>query len=283
MNNLRVGLPSKGRLAESATALLEQAGLSFRRQDRSLFARVSELPIDVTFLRTEDIPVLCAEGAIDMGITGSDLVEEANVQVTTRLPLGIGKCRLSLCVPRDSPYKLPVELSSQRIATSFVNVTKTFFSSCGAEVHLVPLSGSVEIMISLGVAEGVVDLVQTGSTLAANDLRVLADIGRYETVLIQNHVARHPEIANRIVRRLEGVVIARDWSLLEYNVPKSTLPKAEQITPGFNSPTINTLEDSEWCAVQVMVRRAELLTVMDRLEEIGATAILETRIHNSRL
>ena len=96
-------------------------------------------------------------------------------------------------------------------------------------------------------------------------------------------MARHPEIANRIVRRLEGVVIARDWSLLEYNVPKSTLPKAEQITPGFNSPTINTLEDPEWCAVQVMVRRAELLTVMDRLEEIGATAILETRIHNSRL
>ena len=283
MSNLRVGLPTKGRLAEEAAALLTQAGLSFRRQNRSLFARVSELPVDITFLRTEDIPVLCAEGAIDMGITGGDLVEEAGVDLTTRLALGFGKCRLAVCVPEDSAFQTPADLVGCRVATSFTHVTERFFQQFGATVHLVPLSGSVEIMISLGVAEGIVDLVQTGSTLAANRLRILTDIGQYETVLVQNRVARHAEVADRVVRRLEGVVIARGWSLLEYNVPRAKLADAEEITPGFNSPTINTLEDQDWCAVQVMVKRKELIDVMDRLEVIGATAILETRIHNCRL
>ncbi len=283
MSNLRIGLPTKGRLAEDAAALLAQAGLSFHRQERSLYARVSELPVDITFLRTEDIPVLCAEGAIDMGVTGGDLVEEAGVDLTTRLTLGFGRCRLAVCVPEDSAFQTPADLAGRRVATSFSNVTERFFQQFGAKVHLVPLSGSVEIMISLGVAEGVVDLVQTGSTLAANHLRILIDIGQYETVLVQNRTVRRAEVADRIVRRLEGVVIARGWSLLEYNIPRAKLADAEEITPGFNSPTINTLEDRDWCAVQVMVKRKDLIDVMDRLEAIGATAILETRIHNCRL
>jgi len=283
MSNLRIGLPSKGRLAEQAAELLEQAGLKFRRQDRSLFARVSELPIDITFLRTDDIPVLCAEGAIDMGITGSDLLDEAGVDLTTRLALGIGKCRLSVCVPEDSAIGSPADLNGCRVATSFPNVTDQFFIKHKANVHLVPLSGSVEIMISLGVAEGIVDLVETGSTLAANRLRILTDIGQYETVLVQNKQTSHGDIADRIVRRLEGVVIARAWSLLEYNIPRANLAAAEKITPGFNSPTVNALENSEWCAVQVMVKRKQVIDVMDQLEAIGATAILETEITNCRL
>lgn len=283
MSNLRMGLPSKGRLAEDAAELLTQAGLSFRRQERSLFARVSEVPVDITFLRSEDIPVLCAEGAIDMGITGGDLVEEAGVDLTTRLALGFGKCRLSVCVPEDSTFQTPADLASCRVATSFTHVTARFFQQFGTNIHLVPLSGSVEIMISLGVAEGIVDLVQTGSTLAANRLRILTDISQYETVLVQNRAARQADVADRVVRRLEGVVIARDWSLLEYNVPRATLADAEKITPGFKSPTVNALEDQDWCAVQVMVKRKELIDVMDRLEVIGATAILETRINNCRL
>ena len=283
MSNLRIGVPSKGRLAEQAAELLEQAGLNFRRQDRSLFARVSELPIDITFLRTEDIPVLCAEGAIDMGITGSDLVREASVDVLSRLELGVGKCRLAVCVPEDADLTTPGELSGKRIATSFPKITEDFLKEHQAEAHLVPLSGSVEIMIALGVADAVVDLVETGSTLAANRLRILDEISHYETVLIQNNRCRHSETADRVVRRLEGVVIARSYSLLEYNIPRKKLADAEKITPGFNSPTVNALEDPQWCAVRVMVRRKEIIEVMERLEVLGATAILETRITNCRL
>lgn len=281
--NLRIGVPSKGRLSEQAAELLAQAGLNFRRQERSLFARVGEMPVDITFLRTEDIPVLCAEGAIDMGITGSDLICEAGVRVLTRLELGIGKCRLAVCVSEMSQVTTPKELAGSRVATSFGRVTSDYFAQHQATVHLVPLSGSVEIMIALGVADAIVDLVETGSTLAANQLRVLAEIGSYQTVLIQNQQRRYPELADRVVRRLEGVVIARSYSLLEYNVPRVKLSEAERIAPGFNSPTINDCENPAWCAVQVMVKRKEVIEVMEKLEALGASAILEMPITNCRL
>jgi ATP phosphoribosyltransferase len=270
-------------LADQAAELLADAGLSFRRQDRSLFARVREMPIDVTFLRTDDIPVLCAEGAIDMGITGSDLICESQADVLTRLALGVGKCRLAVCVPEESGIESPQGLDGSRVATSFPRVTEQFLEQHGAAAHLVVLSGSVEIMTALGVADAIVDLIETGSTLAANRLRVLAEIGWYETVLIQNHERRHAELADRVVRRLEGVVIARSYSLLEYNIPRSKLAEAEKITPGFNSPTVNALEDPGWCAVRVMVRRNEIIAVMEQLEALGASAILETQITNCRL
>lgn len=281
--NLRIGVPSKGRLAELAAELLKEAGLSFRRQERTLFARCREIPVDVTFLRTEDIPVLCSEGAIDMGITGGDLVAESGAELTTRLDLGVGECRLAFCIPDDSPIHSPAQLDGRRIATSFPNVTQGYLKSHGAQAHLVNLSGSVEIMIALGVADAIVDLVETGSTLAANRLRILDEIGRYQTVLVQNRACRHADLADRVVRRLEGVVIARSYSLLEYNVPRTKLKAAEQITPGFNSPTVSALEDAEWCAVRVMVRRTEVIEIMEKLEALGASAILETQITNCRL
>jgi ATP phosphoribosyltransferase len=283
MNNLRIGIPSKGRLAEIAGELLKEAGLSFRRQERSLFARCREVPVDITFLRTEDIPVLCAEGAIDMGITGGDLLAESGVELANRLDLGVGECRLAVCVPEDSRIANPAQLDGCRVATSFPNVTQGFLRAHQANAHLVDLSGSVEIMIALGVADAIVDLVETGSTLAANRLRVLAEIGRYQTVLVQNPAGRHQELADRVVRRLEGVVIARSYSLLEYNVPRAKLPAAEKITPGFNSPTVSALEDADWCAVRVMVRRTEVIAIMEQLEALGASAILETQITNCRL
>ena len=283
MENLRIGVPSKGRLSEIAAELLQQAGLSFRRQNRSLFARVRDMNVDITFLRTDDISVLCAEGAIDMGITGSDLVAESEADVQTRLQLGVGKCRLAVCVPEDAPGDSVASLAGQRIATSFPNVTRAYLASHGIEARLVNLTGSVEVMIALGVADAVVDLVETGGTLAANRLRVLDEIACYESVVIQNSARQHAELADRVVRRLEGVVIARSYSLLEYNIPKDTLAAAEGITPGYNSPTVNALEDSAWCAVQVMVRRGEMIDVMDRLEALGASAILETQITNCRL
>lgn len=282
-HNLRIGIPSKGRLSELASELLTQAGLHFRRQDRSLFARVSGLPVDLTFLRTEDIPVLCAEGAIDLGITGSDLVDESNADVEIRMRLGVGRCKLALCIPDNVSWTSCKDLDGKRLATSFPNVTERYLASHDTKVHLVSLSGSVEIMTQLGVADAIVDLVETGSTLAANRLRILTDIGHYETVLVQNRERREAATVDRIIRRLEGVVIARDYSLLEYNVPREKLVEAEAITPGFKSPTISALEDPAWCAVRVMVRRQDVITVMEKLETLGCSAILQTDITNCRL
>jgi ATP phosphoribosyltransferase len=282
-DNLRIGIPSKGRLAEAAAELLMEAGLSFRRQERSLFARVRDMPIEVTFLRTHDVPVLCAEGAIDMGITGGDLIDETGVQLTQRLALGMGSWRLAICVPDDSRISGPAELAGRRIATSFPNVTKKYLAGHRITAHTVELTGSVEVMIALGVADAIVDLVESGSTLAANQLRILDELGRYEAVLVQNPATRHARLADRVVRRLEGVVIARSYSLLEYNVPEAKLAEAEQITPGFESPTVSKLEEAGWFSVRAMVKRSEVIEIMERLEALGATAILETTITNCRL
>jgi len=281
--NLRIGIPSKGRLAELAAELLIEAGLKFRRQERSLFARVRDMPIDVTFLRTDDIPVLCAEGAIDLGITGSDLVEESGAELSPRLALGLGNCRLAFCVPEESDIKKPADLAGSRIATSFPNVTERYLAKHKVSGHIVQLTGSVEVMIALGVADAIVDLVETGSTLAANRLRILDEIGTYETVLVQNPATKQSQLCDRVVRRLEGVVIARSYSLLEYNVPEEKLAAAEKVTPGFESPTINRLEEEGWFAVRAMVKRSEVIEIMEQLDALGATAILETAITNCRL
>lgn len=283
MHNLRIGVPSKGRLSDLAGELLKQAGISFRRQERSLFARVSEMPIDITFLRTDDIPVLVEEGAIDMGITGADLIAESGADVISRLDLGVGKCKLALCVPDDLPIQSARDLDGKRCATSFPQITKHYLAQHQATMHLVELGGSVEVMIALGVADAIVDLVETGSTLAANRLKILDILGNYATMLIQNKQCRHAELADRVVRRLEGVVIARSYSLLEYNIPRAKLAAAEKVTPGFNSPTVNALEDPQLCSIRVMVRRNEVINVMEQLEALGATAILETQINNCRL
>lgn len=284
MRNLRIGVPSKGRLSELANDLLKQAGLKYRRQNRSLFARVRGMDIDVTFLRTDDIPILCAEGAIDLGITGSDLVLEAGVELTERMALGVGQCRLAVCVPEDSPVTNPSELDGSRIATSFPHATTGYLKQHNAAAaRMVELSGSVEVMIALGIADAIVDLVETGSTLAANRLRILDEIGSYETVLVQSPKCVDKKLADRVVRRLEGVVIARSYSLLEYNIPRERLDEAKKITPGFSSPTVSALEAADWCSVRAMVKKKELINVMEQLEEIGAQAILETSIANCRL
>jgi ATP phosphoribosyltransferase len=282
-DNLRIGIPSKGRLAEMASELLIEAGLKFRRQERSLFARVRDMPIEITFLRTDDIPVLCAEGAIDMGITGGDLLDETGVDLTTRLALGMGNWRLAICVLEDSKIKRPADLANCRIATSFPNVTQKYLDKHKVTAHVVQLTGSVEVMITLGIADAIVDLVETGSTLAANRLTVLDELGRYESVLVQNPATTRTQLADRFVRRLEGIVIARSYSMLEYNVPETKLAEAEKMTPGFESPTISKLEEAGWFAVRAMVKQTEVIEIMERLDALGATAILETSITNCRL
>ena len=250
-------------------------------------------------------------GALDFQVSATDYVErggdaslEELLQAAERVESGVpfspeldsalmGRSSIGGARPKAlldagsrmliAKFSSATDLDKKRVATSFPNVTQSYLAEHNATAHLVSLSGSVEVMIQLGVADAIVDLVETGSTLAANRLRILEEIGSYETVLIQNQRCRDPEMADRVVRRLEGVVIARDYSLLEYNVPREKLASAEAIAPGFNSPTVNALEDKSWCSVRVMVKRGDVIDAMERLESLGATAILQTPISNCRL
>lgn len=282
-SRIRMALPNKGRLREPAISLLTRAGYVFRAKDRSLYATCANDLITFIFVRTEDIPVLVGSGVIDLGITGEDLVEEREAVVTTVLPLGFGRCRLCVAVDEGSPYHAPADLSGKVIATSFPQVAAKFFRKHGAEVRMVEMNGSVEVMTGLGLAEGIVDLVETGDSLKDNGLRVLSEIGSYQTALIAHpQKAADPRVA-RVRRRVEGILIAEKYSLLEYNIPRDQLSDAEKITPGYSSPTISDLEDRAWVAVKVMVEKNRVAAVCDSLEAIGARAILETAIQNCRL
>lgn len=281
-DKLTIGVPSKGRLSDPVLDLLKRAGLKFRRGTRSLYAHCKKNPITLVFVRAEDIPLLVAEGALDLGITGSDLVIEKNAKAFELMDVGFGECKLSIAAPMNSVKNLKT-LKGKRIATSFPVITNKFFKSLGISVKVFEVSGSVEVMIALGLADAIVDIVETGDTLRENGLEVVQDIDHYRTILIANRLMAKDPKTLWLKKRIEGVVIADQYCLLEYNIHKKNIPVAEKIAPGFESPTISQLEEKDWFAIKVMVKMHEIHEVMDQLENVGATAIMQTTINNCRL
>ena len=281
----RIAIPSKGRLQEPSESLLKAAGIKYRKRDRSLFAHVDSLNAVILFVRPDDIPLLVAEGAADMGMVGKDLIHENRCEkrVTTRLELGYGHCRLALATRTSDGAKSVKALKGQKVAASMVTSAKEFFRRSKVDVQLLEVSGSVEIMVALGLADAIVDLVESGDTLRDNGLEVIETIAQSQAVFIQAQKPRDPKLCELIVRRFEGVLTAQQYTLLEYNVPRAKLKDAEKITPGFNSPTVSDLEDPKWVAVKVMIPKKQSIDIMDKLEALGASAILETQILNCRL
>ena len=281
----RIAVPSKGRLQEPSEALLKAAGIKYRKRDRSLFSNVDGLKAAILFVRPDDVPLLVAEGAADLGLVGQDLVSEHNCEarVTRRLELGYGFCRLAVATRSAGGAKTVEALKGQKIAASMIHSAREFFRRKNIEVNLLEVTGSVEIMVALGLADAIVDLVESGDTLRDNGLEVIETVAQSQAVLIQTPKPRDAKLCDLIVRRLEGVLTAQQYSLLEYNIPRAKLAEAEVLTPGYNSPTISPCEDPAWVAVKVMVPRKQSIEIMDKLEALGASAILETQISNCRL
>jgi ATP phosphoribosyltransferase len=283
LNKLKFAIPSKGRLMEPAIELLHKAGYKFRAKGRNLYATCTNDDIVFIFIRQDDIPVLVDKGLVDLGITGSDSVIEKNADVVELIPLGFGICRLCLAVKETSKFEKLNDFKDKTIATSFINITSKFFKDNNVDVKCVAMNGSVEITIDLNLAEAIVDLVETGDSLRDNNLKVFCNIGDYETVLIANRKLSNDSKITQIVRRLNGILIAEKYSLLEYNIKEEFLKRAEIVTPGFESPTVSKLDQNGWVAVKVMVIKKDVVNVMDSLEEMGATAIIETELKNCRL
>lgn len=281
-SKIRFCVPSKGRLNEPSVDLIRRAGYGFRVSERRLYASCANADIVFIFARADDIPVLVDSGVADMGITGCDLVAEREANVAQLLDLGFGQCRLCLAGPESMEADLG-QFAGKTIATAFPRTTQRFFASRGIDVRVIEMMGSMEIMVALQLSDGIVDIVETGDSLRENHLKVLAEIGRYQSVLIANPgVATDPRVA-QVRRRLEGVLVASRYSLLEYNVPAALLKEAEKVTPGYRSPTVSQLDQEGWLAVKVMVEKSAVVQAMDRLEQLGASAILETEIRNCRL
>jgi len=281
---IKFAIPSKGRLMEPTIELLKKAGFKFRAQGRNLYATCTNYDIVFIFIRADDIPVLVQTGVVDLGITGSDLIAERRASdVVQLLSLGYGQCRLCVAVKDEWNDSSLQSLKGMNIATSFPVMTHDYFKRSGVDVHCIEMNGSVEIMIALNLAHAIVDIVETGDSLRDNNLKVFSEIGSYETTLISSRKMENDERVVRIRRRIEGVLVANQYSMLEYNIHESRLKEAEKITPGFESPTISKLDLKEWFSIKVMVKKTEVVQVMDRLEAIGANAIIETEIVNCRL
>jgi ATP phosphoribosyltransferase len=281
----RIAVPSKGRLQEPSESLLRSAGIKYRKRDRSLFSHVDGLKAAILFVRPDDIPLLVAEGAADMGLVGEDLVHENNcgARVEKKLDLGYGFCRLAVATRINGGAKKVEELRGQKIAASMSVSAREFFRKKNVDVNLLEVTGSVEIMVALGLADAIVDLVESGDTLRDNGLEVIETVAQSQAVLIQTPKPRDAKLCDLIIRRLQGVLTAQQYSLLEYNIHREQLKQAEALTPGYNSPTISSCENPDWVAVKVMVPKKQSIDIMDKLEALGASAIIETLISNCRL
>ncbi|MBJ19956.1 MAG: ATP phosphoribosyltransferase [bacterium] len=281
---LRIAIPSKGRLREAALSTLERAGLRFKVSGRRLFSVCSDTGMRIIFTNTADIPVLVAEGVVDLGITGSDQVLEKGVDVVEHRRLGFGHCRLSIAVHKDAPYRSSSDLAGKVIGAKFVNLARDYFEAKGVEnVQLIEIQGAVEVMVLLGLVDGIVEIVETGNSLVENDLVELERVLEAEAVLIGSAQPRDAELSGQLLRRVDGVLAAARYTLLEYNCPVDRIEEATRIAPGFSSPTVGRLQDGAWLSVKVLVEKSKTQRVIDALEGIGCVAILETELRHARL
>ncbi|MFO0689737.1 MAG: ATP phosphoribosyltransferase [Myxococcota bacterium] len=281
---LRIAVPSKGRLREPSLALLERAGMRFRVSGRRLFSVCSETGSRIIFTNAADIPVLVSEGVVDLGITGSDQVLEKAARVVEHRKLGFGRCRLSVAVHKDAPYRETADLAGRVVGAKFVRLARRHFESRGvADVHVIEIQGAVEVMVLLGMVDAIVEIVETGNSLLENDLVEMERVLEAEAVLIGRTEPRDPSLSEQLLRRIDGVLAAARYALIEYNCPAARIEEASRITPGFSSPTISRLQDPAWLAVKVLVEKAQTQRVIDALEAIGCVAILETELRHARL
>jgi ATP phosphoribosyltransferase len=273
---LRLAVPNKGRLVEPTLRLLHDAGLVFEEHDRSLVSRVQNYDLDVLFVRTNDIIEFVGDGVADLGITGIDLLSETGAELPHVRSLGYGQCRLAAAVPNDAPYQAVEDLAGLRVATAHPNTTRRFFESRAIAVDVIPISGAVEVAPRLGLAEAIVDLVSTGSTLAMNGLRQIGDVLSSEAVLVANPTADRARRAEleAIDTMLGAVIAARGRKYLMMNAPATCLGELQALLPALESPTVIPLAHDGMIAIHTVVGADDVWGLLPRLKASGASGIL---------
>ena len=275
---VRIALPNKGRVYEPIMSLFEGAGLHvIEHSQRSLFAKTVDENITMLFARSRDIPGYVENGAADLGITGEDFIQEASADVEVLLDLGMGKAELVLAVPEASAIEKPEQLAGKKIATEFPEITKKYFASKGIHVHVVEVCGATEITPHIGVADAIVDLTSTGTSLSMNRLKIISRVLRTSQRLIASKasLAQDGRKISEITLALQSVIEARGKRYLMMNVPEEALEAVRKKLPGLAGPTVLKVEaDSPMCAVHAVVPEKEIYRVINDLKEVGARDIL---------
>jgi ATP phosphoribosyltransferase len=279
---LRVAVPNKGSLAETASAMLVEAGYGTRRDARDLHYVDARNDVEFFYLRPRDIATYVGSGALDVGITGRDLLIDSQSQAGEIAELGFGDSTFRFAGPVGK-FGTIADLAGVRVATSYPNLVHDFLVSKGVtDATVVRLDGAVESAVRLGVADAVADVVSTGGTLRQAGLEIFGPVLLQSTAVLISREDKKSSAAT-LLRRLQGVLVARQFVLMDYDVPRALLEQACAIAPGIESPTVSPLHDPEWAAVRVMVPRADTNQVMDALHDLGARAILVSSIHAARL
>lgn len=279
----RIAVPNKGSLSEPAVAMLKEAGYRQRRDPRELVLQDPDNGVEFFFLRPRDIAVYVGSGTVDAGITGRDLLLDSGAAAIEHMELGFGGSTFRFAAPPDQVREIG-DIHGRRVATSYPVLVDSYLRSHGVEATVVRLDGAVESAVQLGIADVVADVVSTGTTLRGAGLVVFGDpILVSEAVLIRPQGSAVGTGLDTLTRRLQGVLVADQYVLMDYDVPTSQVDRAIAITPGLESPTVSLLHKPDWAAVRAMVRRDQTNRVMDDLYDVGARAILVTLIHACRL
>jgi ATP phosphoribosyltransferase len=275
---LRIAVPNKGVLSEPAAEMLAESGYRQRRSTKDLAVYDPDSDTEFFYLRPRDIAVYVAAGTLDVGITGRDMLLDSQAKATELLPLGFGRSRFRFAAPQGSAMDVPA-LQGLRLATSYPGLLGSYLAERGVSARLISLDGAVETAIRLGVADVIADVVETGTTLRQAGLELFGEpILNSEAVLIRRTEADRPEGLDQLERRLNGVLVARHYVMMDYDVTDTAIEAACAITPGFEGPTVSPLAKAGWKAVRALVPRDQAQQVMDDLWAIGARAILVTDI-----
>ncbi|PJJ63148.1 ATP phosphoribosyltransferase [Compostimonas suwonensis] len=278
---LRIAVPNKGSLSETAAQMLLEAGYSGRRDPKELHHSDPRNDVEFFYLRPRDIATYVGSGALDVGITGRDLLLDSGSSAVETASLGFGRSTFRFAGPAGEFSEL-ADMAGLRVATSYPGLVGDFLAEAGVSVALIKLDGAVESAVRLGVADVIADVVETGTTLRNAGLEVFGPVILQSNAVLVSSPEEKPGVAT-LLRRLQGVLVAREYVLMDYDCPVAILDEATALVPGFESPTVSPLHDPEWVAVRVMVPRTETNLVMDRLYDLGARAILVSSIHAARL
>lgn len=279
----KIAIPNKGSLADSSIAILKEAGYRQRTDSRDLVLIDNENSVEFYYLRPRDIALYVGSGELEAGITGRDLLIDSGASAVEVLALDFGGSTFRFAGPASQSLKL-ADLNGKRVATAYPGLVANFLKANSISAEVVRLDGAVESSVRLGVADLIADVVSTGNTLRQAGLAIFGEpILVSEAVLITRSADKMPQGLEILLRRLQGVVTARQYVLLDYDIPKTSVEKACAITPGLESPTISPLQKEDWVAVRAMVLRKDTNRLMDELWALGARGILVTDIHACRL
>lgn len=278
---LKVAVPNKGILSEAAISMLSEAGYSTRRDPKELHLIDETNQVEFFYLRPKDIATYVGKGTLDAGITGLDLLLDGDSEAEIVEDLEFGASALSLAAPAGIGLSVR-DFNGKRIATAYSTLTRDLLAKQGVQAELVKLDGAVENAVVLGVADAVVDVVSTGNTLRRAGLEIIGDpLMRSTAQLIAS--PGKSDLVGGLLRRLQGVLVARKYVIFDYDCPVDLLDRASQLTPGFESPTVSPLQDKNWVAVRALVLATETNQKLDELQNLGAKAILVSEIHAARI